>query len=115
MKRLLLVEDDPILRRALGRHLARGGGWTVVAVHAVEDALRELAAGGFAVVLTDLDLEPEHRGGLRVVRACWEVKVPVVMMSGDYRNVPRSELPSARLEKPFELGVLDRLLEDVCE
>lgn len=114
MRRLLLVEDDPILRRALGRHLARSGRWTVVAVHAVEEGLRELAGDRFHVVLTDLDIDPERGGGLRIARACAELGVPVVMMSGDYRDVPERELPPARLDKPFELGALDRLLEDVC-
>ncbi len=60
MQRLLIVEDDAVQRNAVKQLLA-SQDIEIVAVETVADALRELAAGTFDCVVTDLSL-PDASG-----------------------------------------------------
>lgn len=75
---VLVVDDDPFVRRAVGR-LLRAYKWDVVEACNGDEAeyILENAAERIDVVLTDWDMPLS--GGAKVIRAA---TVPVVVMSG---------------------------------
>lgn len=111
MTRLLLVEDDPLLRKAFVRFLREH--YEVTAVESAPEALKLLVEDrvAFHVALTDLALGDEARGGLRVVAACQFLGVPVVLMSGHFGGVTEDRRPPVWLDKPVEPKVLLEAIE----
>ncbi len=107
---LLLVDDDPAVRRAYQRALVRSG-WKVDAVSSGKEAIGRVTGESFAVILSDISM-PEM-SGLEFLRAVREhdMDVPVILMTGN------PELTSAihaveygafrYLVKPIEPAVLD--------
>jgi EAL domain-containing protein (putative c-di-GMP-specific phosphodiesterase class I)/CheY-like chemotaxis protein len=79
--RVLVVEDEPALRRAFARML-EGVGFSVQQAGDGQQAIEALAAGAFDVVLTDVGM-PGMDGMqlLRVVRER-DLDVPVILISG---------------------------------
>ncbi|MFO0750506.1 MAG: response regulator [Myxococcota bacterium] len=79
--RILLVDDDALLRGALERVLGRRG-WTVVAAADGLDARARLKEGVFDVVISDVNM-PGY-GGLQFLRAVRErdPHMPVILMTG---------------------------------
>jgi two-component system cell cycle sensor histidine kinase/response regulator CckA len=79
--RLLLVDDDPAVRRAYCRTLA-SKGVTVEAVSSGSEAIARVVSGSFDVILSDISM-PQMTGLelLRAVRAS-DLDVPVILMSG---------------------------------
>ena len=107
-KVVLIVEDEPALRRALRRILLREE-YHVSEVACVEAALSVIAEREtLDVVLTDYDL-PDGLGD-EVVRAAQARGVPVVMMTGGNKRAPAGV---ALLEKPFELDAMIAKLSEV--
>lgn len=114
IQRILLVDDDPTLRRLLQAYLETRG-------HAVEtaengrDALTKLGRTGYDAVVTDYNM-PEVNG-LEVLRHIrqHQPSLPVVMMTGD-RGGPAAvrELVAlgakACLFKPFDPEDLEQAL-----
>ncbi|MYU02228.1 MULTISPECIES: response regulator transcription factor [unclassified Streptomyces] len=79
MTRVLLIEDDPAVRRGVVLGLARGGH-EIEAVGTGEDGLEALA--GFRPELVLLDLMLPGMSGLEVCRRIREVsRVPIVILS----------------------------------
>ncbi len=78
--RVLVVEDDVLVRRAYERALSPA--WEVTAVGSGSDAIRELAAGTFTVVVSDIDVP--GASGIDVLKAVrtTDLDVPVVLVTG---------------------------------
>jgi DNA-binding NtrC family response regulator len=112
MTRILLVEDEIIIRRELRRLLARSG-YDVVEVGTVRDAETELAAAPFDVVLADVRLP----GGLGTELLGRTGAAPIVMMTS-YATV-KAAVDAMKLgaadyvPKPFDHDELLRVLERV--
>jgi len=120
--RLLIVDDDPVLLRAL-REVLEGDGHQVVAVGSGQagiDAFRtQVAAGsGFDAVFTDLGMP--HVDGRKVAAGIKQVAAatPVVMLTGwGERMVAEGELPEhvdCVLAKPPRLREVRRALVQLC-
>jgi EAL domain-containing protein (putative c-di-GMP-specific phosphodiesterase class I) len=79
--RVLIVDDDDLVRRGIGR-VVKDGGFEIEAVASGREALRSLDAGRFDVVLSDISM-PSLSGLelLREVRARG-LELPVVLMTG---------------------------------
>lgn len=79
--RILVIDDDPLLRRTLGRVLTTAGH-AVTCVATVRKGMEALRAGGIDVVVTDIYM-PDEDGldALRQLRAAWP-ETPVIVMSG---------------------------------
>ena len=112
---VLVVEDEPGIRLALGRALGRGGYGVVAAANGAE-ALRLLAEHGeIDVVVTDLTM-PEMTGEQLVARLREErPAMPVVIMSGYSPALLESRGARAGqhfLQKPFQLEQLLRMVGD---
>lgn len=105
--RVLVVDDEEALRRALGRTLSAAGHEVVEAIDGAQ-ALEHLAAGRFDAVLTDI-MMPELDGLslLKGVRQ-HDLDVPVIVVTGS----PTIERAMAAVEhgafafltKPLDLG-----------
>lgn len=111
---VLLVEDNPLVRRALARTLA-AVGCTVVESPDAQDARRRLEEGfAPAVLLTDIRMAGDL-DGIELARwaAAHRPAVRVLLQSG---HTEATELPFPVLRKPFGLeelhDALTRLLGD---
>lgn len=109
MARILLVDDDPMIRTTLPLALGEQGHEEAVAAVDGRQALRLLRQGRIDLVLTDV-LMPDV-DGLEVVRAVREEfpGTPVVAMSGGSSRLPGGDAlrlasclgAQAVLAKPF--------------
>lgn len=114
--RVLVVEDDPEIRRSLCEYLA-DDGFDVIAAHDGEHALRLAAAGSPDVILLDIGL-PRLDGTEFAER--WRARskaaqVPIVAMSGMIEGSDlASQLGATEFRaKPLDLRELADLLRTI--
>lgn len=109
MTKVLLLEDNPSLRRALAEALTVYG-FDVVAVSAVDDALAALRSSPVDVVVTDLGVPGDGASLL-------EEKVPVIVLTaqqdGGKESLGRGALEA--LTKPVSGSELCRVIEGSLE
>lgn len=111
-RRLLLVEDDPLLRMTLAEVLGEAG-FAVLEAEDAESALGMVAAhDDLALLLTDINLPGAD--GFALARAARRLRpgLPVVYASGRLTETdPQRALPGAPfLAKPFSVSTaLDTL------
>lgn len=79
MARVLIVEDEPALRRALSINL-RARGYEVAAVSSGTEALRQAASGALELVVVDLGL-PDLDGVEVIVGIRGWSRVPIIVLS----------------------------------
>src|SRR5581483_10345027 len=107
--RVLLVDDDPELRRAIARTLERSG-FTVVTAEDGQRAASLLTEERFDVVLTDVAMP--KMGGIELLRVARErdLEMPVLLMTGapDVNSAIEAVRHGAceYIIKPFESGRL---------
>ena len=112
--RLLLVEDKDSFRRLLVQAL-EGSSWDVVAVGDPREALAELAAGPFEVLVTDLRLP--GMTGLELLkcakRSCPAIRAVLMSAFGEPRDIVEAIRWGADdfLPKPFDLDQFAEVLE----
>ncbi|MFC6094262.1 response regulator transcription factor [Saccharothrix sp. BKS2] len=103
MVSVLLVEDDPVVRSAVGRALT-GLGHAVLPVGTALEALREITSSTFDLVVLDLGL-PDMDGAdaLRMMRGVCDVPVIVATARDDEAEIVRVLNAGADdyLVKPF--------------
>ena len=115
---VLIVEDEPALRKITARTLA-GAGYTVLTATSSSDALVQAAGQPIALLLTDIVmpglLGPELAEQLSSTRP----SMKVLLMSGFARatwNAPAGSSPGPMLQKPFTpqalLNAISELLHD---
>lgn len=114
MRKLLLVEDDPLVRSSLAEALA-DAGYQVLEAENAEAALDLVAAReDLDVMLTDINLPGAD--GFALARAARRLRprLPVVYASGRAREADRKRaLPGTIfLAKPFTLANAIETLED---
>ena len=111
--RILIVEDDPDVRRTLERCLVREGCEVTTAVDGKE-AAEKIDAAAPELVLTDLEMP--RAGGREVVALAVQRRVPVVVLTGHATVQAAVELMRAGaanfLTKPFTPDTLRSLLSD---
>lgn len=117
---ILLVEDEPLLRRAL-RDLLEDAGYTVREAGSGSEALDVAARDTPSLILLDLGLP--DRPGLEVARALSNGpttrRVPIVALTGragaEHERACREAGCSGFLPKPVEPRELLRRLPDLME
>jgi two-component system, response regulator PdtaR len=81
LRRLLIVEDEPLVAFDNEHMLGEAGYEVVATVEHYDAALAVLDRGGIDLVLADVDLPGEH-DGLDVARAAASHGVPVLFVTG---------------------------------
>jgi len=112
-ERVLLVEDEPVLRRVVARNL-RGRGIGVVEAETAAEAVEVARADPPDLMLLDINL-PDRTGWdvLRALRS-QAMDVPTIVVSAVRVSPARLDefRPLAYLPKPFPLeALLDLVLE----
>jgi CheY-like chemotaxis protein len=105
-RRLLLVEDDPLLRMTLAEALTEAG-FTVVEAEDAESAIGLVASrDDFDLLLTDINLPGADGFALASAARRLRPGLPVVYASGRLSEAdPQRALPGAPfLAKPFTLS-----------
>lgn len=116
--RLLLVDDEPLLREAVAEEL-REIGWHVTEAETGDDAIRLLVRrADFDIVLTDVRM-PGAADGIEVaMRALQSVpRIPVLVMSGFAPELGHRlgilMPPSAFIPKPFTFAQISQALREL--
>lgn len=101
---ILVVDDDPLVRRTVERTLGRAGYDVRVAGSGAE-ALTALQAGTVDLLLSDVMMDDIEGPALLVAARAHQPSVPVLFMSGETpENLPLVGLDKQTtpfLEKPF--------------
>jgi HD-like signal output (HDOD) protein len=119
MRRILFVDDEPAILRAMQRSLRRRGGeWEMVFASGAHEALAQLRAGPFDVVVSDVRM-PDMDGItlLKLIKAEHPLTVRI-MLSGhadDEAMIPLLPVIYQFLSKPCESRVLESVLESALE
>ena len=109
IRRILIVEDEPLIAFDNEHFLAEAGYDVVATVDEVGEAARVLADEEVHLVLTDISLRG-HGSGLDVARAAGERNVPVLFVSGAC-PVEAQTLAVGCLSKPYTDKMLKAALE----
>ncbi|HSN14358.1 MAG TPA: response regulator [Anaeromyxobacteraceae bacterium] len=105
-RRILVVEDEPMLAQVIQAFLAAAGGYDVVVAHSGEEAMARCREAVPALVVVDLEL-PDMEGPelLRRIRA--EVRdVPAIACSGKRPESAAGAGFTAFFRKPFDMRAL---------
>jgi diguanylate cyclase (GGDEF)-like protein len=105
--RVLVVDDDPVIRAVLGRYLTRRGAHVTEAVDA-DVAIRRLESDSFDIVISDVQM-PGHDGyWLRdEIHTRWP-ELPVILSSGAPPDNATLDVSSnSVLVKPYEFPEVD--------
>ena len=111
--KILLAEDERTISRLI-KQVLTNAGHEVVGVQSASEAMEQLAAGGFDLVLLDLNLADGD--GMRVVSSLEQSPgpvPPVVLMSGEgtlEQGDPRTRRVARVLPKPFDLDELEQTI-----
>ena len=109
IRRILIVEDEPLVAFD-NEHMLTEGGYEVVAtVDSLVDALAVIAAEPLDLVLTDIKLSGDG-DGMDVARAAREKNVPVLIVTGNPTDETRG-LGVGCLAKPYSEKVLKGALD----
>jgi len=111
-RRLLLVEDEPLLREVVAEEL-RDLGYCVFESSDGEEATRILAAEALDCLITDIRL-PGGMDGWTIAERARELHpdLRVVYMTGFAATLPRQVPGSKLVLKPFNPAELDQLLRE---
>ena len=109
--RVLLVEDDPMVRRSIDM-LLQHLGHTVDTAENASEALKKLASSSFGLVLADF-----YMPGMKGDELAREIKrlqpsLPVVLITGSAGNRSPAEFAGI-LRKPFSIRELRELLDSL--
>ena len=116
--RVLLVDDEDLVRQATGELLA-SLGWQVVHARDGEEGIRRFQENPAGFTLAVLDSIMPRMDGLGCFRGLREARsdLPVVFCSGYTRDRTRTELPGeprvAFVQKPFRLAELVQAIQAV--
>ena len=114
IKRILVVEDEPLVAFD-NEHLLTDAGYEVVAtVDTSEDALRVIEEEGedLDLVLADIGLSGEG-SGIGVAEAAYERGIPVLFVTGSCPGQATKHLAIGCLSKPYSDKVLKSALDAV--
>ena len=118
-RRMLFVDDDPLVRQAWS-HLLQREGWQVTQACDGEDGWAQFVASEdrWDVVLTDLAMPQLDGRGLALRIQDVDALIPIILMSGnvssDDAQAPGAQRFTAVLHKPVDPEELFRVLADVC-
>ena len=115
-RRALIVEDDPAIRKLVGKLLLRGG-IEIDAAHDGKQAIEKIRKGGYSVLVLDL-MVPEVNGFeiieyIKVNR----IELPVAVVSAvSQQMLTRLDLDVVKLviTKPFDVDEFTKAVVKLC-
>ncbi len=115
-RRIMVIDDDGLQLKLLGEMLGRltEGRWQVTTCQHVDDGLRLLQGGGYAVLITDIEM-PEMNGR-EMIRRIDRSATAVIGMTAHERDIEpqlRKDGFDACLFKPFTISGLADVLTAV--
>jgi CheY-like chemotaxis protein len=114
MPRILLIEDEVVLRSMMARGLGRTPGYEVLDAGTLEDGVRLLDGHGIDLVVSDIDLPGRSGIELLAELSARGLRVPVVFVSG-YLGHYAAQIPHHEdlevLEKPVSIDELRHTIE----
>jgi DNA-binding response OmpR family regulator len=114
LNRILIIEDDPGVRKYLTR-FAELAGWEATSAGNASQALKIFSVGRFSLVLVDINLNDAAMDGIAVAKKIRELEpgLRVVLMSGDPANKDKVKQAGLGpfLSKPIEPGAMAKFLE----
>lgn len=109
-KRILLVDDDPLIAMS-SADMLMDLGHDVVEAHSGKEALEHLGDGsGFDVLITDYSMPGMTGGDLAIAVRHIVPKLPILIASGYAELPPGVDLDVSRLGKPYTQDQLEREL-----
>ncbi len=117
--RILVVEDEPLIRRLVAKALTAGGHDVTIAEGGLE-AWEALSGGAASFDRVVADVRMPHMGGVELLRTMREhgIETPTVLMSGHLEGASAEwdALGSViYLKKPFSLAKLRQVLDDMSD
>lgn len=120
-RKILIVDDDPIVVLTLSRVFEKLGGYQISCAMDGEEALQETAGSSFDLIILDLHL-PKVTGE----EVCKQLKrskktenIPIIMVSGKCCDVDRiiGRVIGADyyMPKPFDISELLKAANDILE
>ena len=114
--RILVVEDDPQIVRALAPALAVSG-WDVTAARSIAEAAARIGEGGWGAAVVDLGLPDGD--GMDLIAPIRRSGIPVVVITARPEPAAKEKAlglgAHAFLAKPFAAPELVRLIEALPE
>ncbi len=116
--RILVIEDEPLIRETLADMLAMAGHQVTLASDG-EGGLAQFKQGRFDIIFTDLGMP--GTSGWEVARAIKQQQpsVPVVMVTGWGVGIDREELERNKVDqvlpKPFDIDQVLNLVRDLVD
>lgn len=109
IKTILVVDDDPTIRKLINRVLTREG-YRVQEAEDGPQALNLIAKSRPALILTDL-MMPRMRGDTLILRVMQDLDtIPCILMSALHSDTPLTTVPF--LAKPFAIPDLTHLVAE---
>ena len=109
-RRILVVEDEPLIAMMLEDFLESLGHSVSATCESVADALSEAAKGGFDLAILDVNLKGENVWP--VAERLREQGIPFVLATGGHVDPPPAEFASVPvIEKPYTVDRVTPALE----
>ena len=113
MARIILIDDDELLRNTVARSLTAAGHTVTVAGNGF-DGVKLFREGSADVIVTDLNMPHGGLPTIRVLRGEFP-RLPIIAMSGNTTNLDMAGLVGATkiLPKPFTPAELVAAIAEV--
>ncbi len=115
LKRVLIIEDEPVLRANMIRGLAKVAGISVAGAGTVEEALIEVDRKAPDLVISDIDL-PDRLGLEMIGELRNRGQAPPIMFVSAYLKAYQSQIPPHAgvdvLEKPISMEQLRLVVQE---
>ncbi|MBI4545049.1 MAG: response regulator [Gemmatimonadetes bacterium] len=112
--RVLVVDDEPAVRRVVSRHLERCG-IEVVEASAADGVLAQLRSHFFDLLILDLDLSGGSAAPLLAQLCDQWADLPVLLLTGGVKDgrLPPAPPKSSVLPKPFQINQLHSRIQEL--
>jgi CheY-like chemotaxis protein len=114
--KILVVDDDPMLRDATSMMLA-SRGYEVIQAEDGQDALDQFRNHLGTIALVFMDVTMPRLGGIEATKMIREInpRAKVILSSGYSDRSPSEASPDAFLPKPFGFAGLHRIVQQVLQ
>ena len=117
--KILLVDDDPLLRSSVSG-LLESEGHTIVEASNTEEALNKIESDHFFdLIVSDYNMPPGKNGsGIYFHLKEKGLRIPFILISGNYLGIPEEEFNKmeelyAFLDKPYGITILVSYIQDI--